>query len=89
MAAGNGHYDLSEAEIVATIRKHGAKRVLVQLPDGLKPHAERIQRIVRKELPDVELVFWGGSAFGSCDVPLGAERLGFDLLLHLGHAPWR
>ncbi len=82
-------YDLSLGEIIETIRTSEAKRVLVQLPDGLKPEAERIGRAVVDALPDVELFFWSGSAFGACDVPLHAERLGFDLLLHLGHAPWR
>jgi len=83
------YYDLSLDEIVATIKKNDAKRVLVQLPDGLKPYAEQIQAKVAKELPAVELFFWGASAFGSCDVPLGVDRLGFDLLIHLGHAVWR
>ncbi len=81
-------YDLSVDEIVATIKEQRAKRVLIQLPDGLKPETGTLQAALKKELPDVELVFWGGSAYGACDAPLHAERLGFDLLLHLGHAKW-
>ncbi len=82
-------YDLDIPAIVKRIKDERATRVLVQLPDGLKPAAERIQHEVLEAIPDVELVFWGGSAFGSCDVPLHVDRLGFDLLIHLGHAPWR
>jgi len=89
MAIESEYYDLRPDEIITVIRKHGAKRVLIQLPDGLKPYVEGIQSSVRKELDSIELVFWGGSAFGACDVPLDAERLGFDLLIHLGHATWR
>jgi 2-(3-amino-3-carboxypropyl)histidine synthase len=85
----NEYYDLSMEEIIETIKKVEAKRVLIQLPDGLKPEAASIQEAVKNEFPDVELVFWGGSAFGACDVPLGIDRLGFDLLIHLGHAVWR
>ncbi len=81
-------YDLALEEIITTIQQQGAKRVLIQLPDGLKPEAERIQQVVRERLPEVELFFWGGSAFGACDLPLHVDRLGFDLLLHLGHARW-
>ncbi len=82
-------YDLDVEGIVAAIRERGAHRVLLQLPDGLKPEAERLQRRILDELPDVELLFWSGSAFGACDVPLHVDRLGVDLLLHLGHAQWR
>lgn len=83
------YYDLSIEEIIKAIKKEEAKRVLIQLPDGLKPEAAGIQQEVKKEIPDVELIFWGGSAFGACDVPLNVERLGVELLIHLGHATWR
>lgn len=82
-------YDLSLDEIILQIKESGARRVLIQLPDGLKPEAERIQRHVAAALPGTELFFWSGSCFGACDIPLGIDRLGFDLLLHLGHAAWR
>ena len=82
-------YHVPLEEIVRLIREKGAKRVLVQLPDGLKPAAELIQERVKEELPLVELFFWGGSAFGSCDTPATVDRLGFDLLIHLGHEEWR
>ena len=85
----NEHYDLSVDEIIATITKQRAKRVLIQLPDGLKPEAKTIQEAIAKELPDIELCFWGGSEYGACDIPLGVDKLGFDLLIHLGHATWR
>jgi len=82
-------YDLDIPGIVAEIRKENATRVLIQLPDGLKPAAEEIQAAVLKELPRTELFFWGDSTFGACDIPLHVDRLGFDLLIHLGHAQWR
>lgn len=82
-------YDLDVERLLTAITELDAKRVLVQLPDGLKPEAERIQRAVSKQHPTTELFFWSGSAFGSCDLPLHVERLGFDLLVHFGHAPWR
>jgi 2-(3-amino-3-carboxypropyl)histidine synthase len=84
-----GSYDLDLPGIVKKIRDEKARRVLIQLPDGLKPAADEIQAVVLKELPRTELFFWGGSVFGACDIPLHVDRLGFDLLIHLGHAPWR
>lgn len=85
----NETYDLQMEDAVAQIRKENAKRVLVQLPDGLKPHADKIQEIIGRECPDVQLVFWADSCFGACDAPLHVRHLGFDLLLAFGHAPWR
>ena len=83
------NYDLQLEDAVAEIKKHDAKKVLVQLPDGLKPHADQINRYLQKEVPDVQLVFWADSCFGACDAPIHVQSLGFDLLLAFGHSPWR
>ncbi|MEK6916431.1 MAG: hypothetical protein AABW92_01690 [Nanoarchaeota archaeon] len=32
---------------------------------------------------------WGGSCYGSCDLPLEVKKLGVDLLIHYGHSPWQ
>jgi len=75
------------------IEKNNSKRVLVQLPDGLKPKAKDIQVFLKKELKkefkDLELFFWLNSNFGACDVPLHLDRLNFDLLIHVGHSSWQ
>ena len=88
-AIENVSYDLHMEDAVAEIHKAGAKRVLIQLPDGLKPHADQIQSYIAKACPDVQLVFWADSCFGACDAPIHVKHLGFDLLLAFGHAPWR
>lgn len=83
------NYDLDITSIVTRIREEKATRVLLQLPDGLKPSADEIRREVLSAVPEVELFFWGGSCYGACDLPLHVDRLGFDLLIQLGHASWR
>lgn len=83
------HYDVDVTATLRAIDEEHATRVLIQLPDGLKPLAADIQREVSAARPDVELYFWGASAFGSCDLPLHVDKLGFDLLVHFGHAAWR
>jgi 2-(3-amino-3-carboxypropyl)histidine synthase len=81
-------YDLETGKVISQIRKHEAKRVCLQLPDGLKPYAKEIQdEVVRKT--GAEVIIWGGSNYGSCDLPLEVKRLGVDLLVHYGHAPWQ
>lgn len=83
------NYDLQLEEAVQEIEGAGAKRVLVQLPDGLKPYADKIQGYLKKRCPDVVLVFWADTCFGACDAPIHVRHLGFDLLVAFGHAPWR
>lgn len=82
-------YDLDIPSIIKKIEDVSAKRVLIQLPDGLKPSAEEIREKVLGVFPNIDIVFWAGSAFGACDIPLHVDRLGFDLLIQLGHAQWR
>ncbi len=69
-------------------RKRGKSRVCLQMPDGLKPVSGRIAEMIKEEA-DCDVFIWAGSCFGSCDLPLHIERLGFDALIHIGHAPWR
>ena len=70
----------------SAISKTKAETVLVQLPDGLKPKAKDIQKIVNEKFPKTKLTFWSGSCYGSCDVPNVKD---FDLLVQFGHSEWR
>jgi len=81
-------YDLELEKVVERINKDNAKMVCVQLPDGLKPRAKEIQKTLEKKT-DAQILFWMGSCFGACDVPLQIERLGVDLLIQWGHSIWR
>lgn len=64
----------------------GNEKILIQLPDGLKPKAKQIQEEVKKKYLSARLTFWAGSCYGSCDVP---NVSGFDLLVQFGHSEWR
>jgi diphthamide biosynthesis enzyme Dph1/Dph2-like protein len=85
----NETYDLQLDDAIAQIKAEQAKLVLIQLPDGLKQHADGIREVIARECPDVQLVFWADSCFGACDAPIHVRHLGFDLLIAFGHAPWR
>lgn len=84
-----GEYDLELNRLYDEIQRVEAKRVLIQLPDGLKPYANKILDAVHDKFPDVNVVFWAASCFGACDAPIHVRQLGFDLLVQFGHAPWR
>jgi 2-(3-amino-3-carboxypropyl)histidine synthase len=78
-------YNLELEKAVSEIKKTKAKRVLIQLADGLKPKAKEIQEILQKNT-NSEIIIWGGSCFGSCDIPLEAKNLNIDLILQWGHS---
>jgi 2-(3-amino-3-carboxypropyl)histidine synthase len=80
------NYDLELDKTVFEIRKQKAKRVCIQLPDGLKPKAKEIADQIRKNT-DAEPIIWLGTCFGACDIPdLG--NLKPDLLIQWGHSKW-
>lgn len=81
-------YNLELDKAISIIKKEKAKRVCIQLPDGLKPKAKEITDTLH-EATGADVIIWMGSCFGACDIPLEAERLGVDILLHWGHTAWK
>ena len=80
--------DLELDKVVKEIKENNAGKVLIQLPDGLKPKAGEIEKFL-KENTGAEIFIWLGSCFGACDVPLEVEKLGIDLVVQFGHAEYR
>lgn len=82
-------YDLDINKAVDLIEGSNAKKVLLQLPDGLKPEANKIQEQILKST-NAEIYIWAGSCYGACDVPVSyAKQLNFDLIIQWGHAKWK
>jgi len=77
-------YDLELERVKSEIEKSKAKKVLIQLADGLKPRATEIAKEL--ESTGAEICIWGASCFGACDLP---DIKGFDLLVHFGHSAWK
>ncbi len=75
------NYDLELDKAVAEIKKHNAKSICIQLPDGLKPKAKDIQEYIEKNT-DASVVIWLGSCYGACDIP----KVDVDLLIQWGHS---
>jgi len=80
-------YDLELERTAKDIVKEDAKRVLIQLPDGLKPQAARIKEYLEQHT-NAKVLIWGGSNFGACDIPLEARNIGVDLVVSYGHSQW-
>lgn len=78
-------FDLEEAKLIKEIKKRKAEKVLIQLPEGLKPQAQRLAEAA--EEAGAQAVVSGDPCYGACDVPLcDAETLGVDLIVHYGHS---
>jgi 2-(3-amino-3-carboxypropyl)histidine synthase len=81
-------YKLEIEKIIKKIKQKNAKLICIQLPDGLKNKAEKIQEKIHKKT-NAEVIIWSGSCFGSCDIPKQVKKFGVDLLIQWGHSEWK
>lgn len=81
-----GDYELGISEVISVIRRARAKRVLVQLPEGLKRYYPAIAESIRAEA-DLEVHLDAGPLYGSCLIDRGAAA-SYDLVVHIGHDPY-
>lgn len=75
------NYELELEKAKEAIRNTKAKRILIQLPEGLKPLATEIANKLATKGVDISI--WFGTCFGACDIP---DVKNFDLLIQFGHA---
>lgn len=73
-------FDLELDYLRAEVKKRGAKRVLVQLPEGLMERANEIVCAL-----DCDVLLWAKPCYGSCDVPTWAP-VDVNLIVAYGHS---
>jgi len=79
------NYDLEEERIKQEILKLGAKRVLIQLPEGLKSETPHIVKVI--DALGVQTIVSANPCYGACDLATDeAENLDVDLIIHYGHS---
>jgi 2-(3-amino-3-carboxypropyl)histidine synthase len=79
-------YQLEQERILAEIRKRGSKRVLLQMPEGLKPIGFKLAKLLEAQT-GTEIFVSGDPCYGACDLALfPKEQIEADLLVHVGHA---
>ncbi|KAG9011845.1 Diphthamide biosynthesis protein 1 [Tulasnella sp. JGI-2019a] len=80
------NYSFEIHKTVHQIRKHGAKMVALQMPEGLLMFACTIADIVER-FTDVLTVIMGDVTYGACCIDdYTAAALGCDMLIHYGHS---
>ncbi len=78
-------FDLEEKRLGEEVTKRRAKRVLVQLPEGLKAEGPRLASIIEKA--GSLAIVSADPCYGACDLTLPeAKSLGVDLIIHYGHS---
>ncbi len=78
-------FDFEEERVKRKILDLKAKRVLIQLPEGLRTEAMRLTKTIEKTgaMPIVS----ANPCYGACDLSIEeAESLDADLLIHYGHS---
>jgi len=77
-------FDFEVNKLKQEITRLSAKRVILQMPQGLKPHAAQFAQLVQScnALPIVLV----DPCYGACDIAqTEAEGLDADLIIHFGH----
>ena len=77
--------DFEEKRLIAELKRIKPKKVLVQLPEGIKKNSLEIAKLI--ENLGIEVIFSGETCWGACSVAyFEAKALGVDLIIHFGHA---
>lgn len=79
-------YHLELERVIEEIKGRGAQRVLLQLPDGLRPLAFQMVKALRMGT-GAQVYLSGDSCYGACDLAVNqARELSADLIVHYGHS---
>ena len=80
-------YNLELDRVILTIKEKKAEKVLLQLPDGMRPFAAQLTEAIEKAT-GATVFLSGDSCYGACDIALTqARQLGVDIIVHYGHTP--
>lgn len=87
IAALPSNYSFEIHKTVHRVREFNARRVALQMPEGLLMYATTISDIVCRHTSCVDTVVLGDVTYGACCVDdLSAAALGCDFLVHYGHS---
>jgi len=77
--------DFEEEFMIVELKRRKPKKVLVQLPEGIKTEALAIKDKIEKL--GIEVIFSGETAWGGCCVAIDeAKQFKVDLIVHFGHS---
>ncbi|KIH86307.1 hypothetical protein SPBR_08370 [Sporothrix brasiliensis 5110] len=81
------NYSFEVPKTIHRIRTQGAKRVALQMPEGLLLFATTISDILQQFCPGIDTLIMGDVTYGACCIDdYTARALGCDLLVHYAHS---
>ncbi|KAK2593787.1 Diphthamide biosynthesis protein 1 [Conoideocrella luteorostrata] len=81
------NYSFEIPKTIHRIRTLGAKKVALQMPEGLLLFATTISDILTQFCPGIETLIMGDVTYGACCIDdYTARALGCDLLVHYAHS---
>lgn len=81
-------YDFEEEKLLKELKKKKPKRILLQVPEGLKKEAVRLAELIQDKA-DIQVVVSGEPLWGACDIAISeAKIIKADLIVIYGHAPF-
>lgn len=77
--------DFETEKLISELKERKPKKVLVQLPEGIKQNAMDLKKIF--DSLEIEVVYSGETCWGGCAIAVSeAREIGADLIVHFGHA---
>ena len=87
MALLPSNYSFEIPKTIHRIRTAGAKKVALQMPEGLLLFATTISDILTQFCPGIETLIMGDVTYGACCIDdYTARALGCDVLIHYAHS---
>lgn len=78
-------FNLETQNLIKELKKAKPKRVLLQLPEGLKQNSFEIKKII--EDLSIEVIISGETCWGGCALAIDeAKKFKCDLIVHFGHS---
>jgi 2-(3-amino-3-carboxypropyl)histidine synthase len=81
-------FEIDFKKAIKTINEKNYKRILLQLPEGLKNHFSKFVEHLEKET-DATVVISADPCYGACDIANSdIENLNIDFVIQIGHTPF-
>ncbi len=82
-------YFFEISKIEEFLKREKPKKVLIQVPDGLKKHFYKHFNHLKRKFVNIDFIFSADPAYGACFIPENeAATLGIDAIIHVGHTEY-